>query len=269
LTRPSNVIRLRPRQWLDTVEDLVPIGRAPADPKLSRLAPSAVEPPAAPWAASDFWGEDAAHLQDALHAPLPERGSDTRPADDPPRPDPPTPPDSPPSVSVRGRVPGETDHRHRLAWKRPASARLAPALSAMAIVASAAVLIAIMASSALDGAAAARRAQKGRAASHARSVRLIAPANEVRKLVGMMAPAKIPPLAGRPARATKAKSSKPRAAVGHATGTDASTAPSTYAAHTTQSRPPIRVIHSPPVLASPAGPSGRVSLLGAGTTPSG
>jgi hypothetical protein len=111
-TRESNVVQLRPRQWLDAEEELVPIDGTSTESRDERTAssPRPASPaenvdggPSAPderghastwlgageetvpigrepareatesnsgtWAASDFWGEDAALVQDALEVP--------------------------------------------------------------------------------------------------------------------------------------------------------------------------------------------------------
>jgi hypothetical protein len=71
------VVQLRPRQWLDNEEELVPIGGSTTTEARDHAA-SAPETAAesssgpAPWAASDFWSEDAALVQDALEVPVPE-----------------------------------------------------------------------------------------------------------------------------------------------------------------------------------------------------
>jgi hypothetical protein len=94
--RPSNVVHLRPRQWLESDEELVPIGEAPNEPSGDPVPPAGhastwlgggeetipigADPACGPdvgdspkaWAASDFWGEDAAQVHDALEAPVPE-----------------------------------------------------------------------------------------------------------------------------------------------------------------------------------------------------
>jgi hypothetical protein len=120
-TGASNVVPLRPRQWLESGDELVPIGglttESRVDPSESRADPptgdaeqnglspasgtssngseghghaaswlgpdeqtvpirqappnSDSESPTTAWAASDFWGEDAALVHDALEAPAP------------------------------------------------------------------------------------------------------------------------------------------------------------------------------------------------------
>ncbi|HWF73134.1 MAG TPA: hypothetical protein VG186_07305 [Solirubrobacteraceae bacterium] len=118
----SNVVRLRPRQWLEPDEALVPIGAESKDPEPkpdpTPISPNAadadgrghpdalghastwlgageetvpiVRPPAPKadnpddatntWAASDFWGEDAAYVHNTLEAPIPPPSS----TEDPP-----------------------------------------------------------------------------------------------------------------------------------------------------------------------------------------
>ncbi|MDQ6778567.1 MAG: hypothetical protein M3071_20620, partial [Actinomycetota bacterium] len=122
-THVSNVVHLRPRQWLESEDELVPIGGAKADssadgapagraPAASiapdkpghastwlgageETVPIAREPapqadtasdiadsarsPTPSWAASDFWGEDAANVHDALEAPVPAQLPDETP----------------------------------------------------------------------------------------------------------------------------------------------------------------------------------------------
>jgi len=86
--RASNVVHLRPRQWLESEDELVPIGRAATESGAGD-APSPEEPvPIAPEsngrAASDFWGEDAAYVQDAVEATAPEASAPEAPAPEAP-----------------------------------------------------------------------------------------------------------------------------------------------------------------------------------------
>jgi hypothetical protein len=102
-TSASNVVPLRPRQWLESEDELVPIdgvgqesganggptshddGSAESTAPGRRghastwLGPDEETVPIAPepttWAASDFWGEDAANVHDTLEAPVPAQPS--------------------------------------------------------------------------------------------------------------------------------------------------------------------------------------------------
>ena len=67
-TETSNVFRL-PVDWLGPREDLVPVGPR-ADAAAAGADAAAADPPLRAAAASDFWGEDSAAVQDAWQ-PLP------------------------------------------------------------------------------------------------------------------------------------------------------------------------------------------------------
>jgi hypothetical protein len=64
----ANVVRL-PRDWLGPREELVPIGAAGGGPPRSASDPEAGAPRVWPPTAHDFWGEDSAALHDAMQAP--------------------------------------------------------------------------------------------------------------------------------------------------------------------------------------------------------
>ena len=265
-TRSSNVVHLRPRQWLETVEDLVPIGREPGVREPGAREPvgddlrgrSGAEPQAASWAASDFWGEDAANVQDALDAPVPALGLEKAAAPAVVKPEQPRP------SRPLSRVQPPLAPRARAQLKRFASSvRLPRPAVVLALAASLAVLVAIMTSSALGGAAG-RSAPKTRAASRAHTARFTDPGKQVNKDVEMLASARIPPLAQPRVRTAKAKSAKRHAAAAQSASYSASP---TYA-HSASTSGATSEIRSSPPPARP-GPTGIVSLVGAGTSPSG
>jgi hypothetical protein len=118
-TSASNVVHLRPRPWLESEDELVPIDGAGQESGANGVptsrndgsvestaasrrghastwlgpdeetVPIVLEPTtkhetgadaksqAASWAASDFWGEDAANVHDTLEAPVPAQPSST------------------------------------------------------------------------------------------------------------------------------------------------------------------------------------------------
>jgi hypothetical protein len=73
---PGNVVRLH-RDWLGPREELVPIGAAAGEPPHPG-EPVAGAPAVWPPTAHDFWGEDSAALHDAMQAP-PEAGQSAPP----------------------------------------------------------------------------------------------------------------------------------------------------------------------------------------------
>jgi hypothetical protein len=256
------------------VEDLVPIGREPGVREPGAREPvgddlrgrSGAEPQAASWAASDFWGEDAANVQDALDAPVPALGLEkaAAPAVQPENaPAPAVQPEQPRPSRPLSRVQPPTAPRALAVSKRFASLRLPRPVALLALAASLAVLVAIMTSSALGGAAA-RSAPKTRAASRAHTARFTDPGKQVNKDVEMLASARIPPLAQPRVRTAKAKSAKRHAAAAQSASYSASP---TYA-HSASTSGATSEIRSSPPPARP-GPTGIVSLVGAGTSPSG
>jgi hypothetical protein len=250
-------VRLRPRNWIDTLEDLVPIGGAKTRGRSERASggadersPRAPERPtnaaASAWlgedeapvpfdaaasAGSDFWGERAASVQDAVRAPVERR------------------PTRPRAAAARRSL-AQLDLR--LPAPRVAAATLGVIL---------AVLVAFAASAALTGATGARPAR-----SHTRDSAPTVSASQIAQVAKALTPEAIPPLAG--SRTHKPKLAKHHAppvhaaaAVHHAAQTSAAPASSTPA--------PATATTSAPLPARSAGPSGPISLLGPGTSPSG
>lgn len=275
----SNVVRLRPRQWLESEDELIPIGGTSPEPS-SGTAQSTDPPaghastwlgsgeqtvpmaPAQPdagdsatyWAASDFWGEDAAQVHDAVEAP-----------DLPPRPK---------TAAASGVSPNEVA-------RPPVARRLprVPALAAIAIAAAAITAIAVTAfgsappahlsrSSSLHATAPAHATSGSVAAKSATTaaarLRLTAAASRHRRT-------QRPRLRAHPrssrahARAAPSRNqhrSTPASAttvVHYVTPAPSTAASSAYQpAHATSASTP-----------SPAGPTGPASLIGPGTSSSG
>ena len=152
----------------------------------------------------------------------------------------------------------------------------APALAVVALAGSLVVLVAFIAFSALGGAPAVRSASSRRSASASRSVNRSEVSHHAAHAPAIAAPVHTRSPARRRGRATTTSSAKKHAVAARSTGThfypasssasDASTAKQavtpTYAQSASTSR-------SSPAPSKPTGPSGPISLIGAGTTPSG
>lgn len=275
-TRASNVVHMRPRQWLETDEELVPIGREPSGPEPSGREPSGSDlhgragskPRGAPWAASDFWSEEAAYVQDALEAPVPAPGREGTAAER----------ENQRTSGPQGPSGGSTPRGRRAHVPREllAFVHRAPALAVVALAGSLVVLVAFIAFSALGGAPAVRSASSRRSASASRSVNRSEVSHHAAHAPAIAAPVHTRSPARRRGRATTTSSAKKHAVAARSTGThfypasssasDASTAKQavtpTYAQSASTSR-------SSPAPSKPTGPSGPISLIGAGTTPSG
>jgi hypothetical protein len=73
----DNVVRLPPRDWLGSREDLVPLGAGPHEPESTPEETAQVRHPlpdgslVTPPSAADFWGERAETIHDAIQTPIP------------------------------------------------------------------------------------------------------------------------------------------------------------------------------------------------------
>ncbi|HWF51566.1 MAG TPA: hypothetical protein VG294_13085 [Solirubrobacteraceae bacterium] len=254
----SNVVRLRPRQWLESEDELIPIGGTSPEPssgtRLKSDPPTPAQADASDsatyWAASDFWGEDAAHVHDAVEAPTP-----------PPR--------------ASGVSPIEA--------ARPPAARRFPRVPALAAIAIATAAITAIAINALGSAPGARLspassvhanapARSTSAASAAKSAttaaarrRLTAAASRHRRTQRphLRVRSRFPRAHARPApsRHQHRGTAAPATTVVHYVTAAPTSPPASSAyqpAHATSANTP-----------SPAGPTGPASLIGPGTSSSG
>jgi hypothetical protein len=267
-TRASNVVPLRPRRErargdgpsgsggaVGTVSP--PIGgeeirwRRTADELGDRVG-ATPSSPIGP--ASDFWAEDGAYLQDVGDAQAPDRAPASAPVA--PRVSVPAPRLEKPATLVRERL---------LALPRRSVV--------LPIVATLAVLIAYSGGIALGGIWTDQPVHALRPVARVRSMRLADPGPQVAYVIKLLAPAHLPPLAGRRVSATR--STKPNAATTQARGAAAPTPPSgsaappTYAGSASTTSADPGPSPSAPTGSDSAGPAGPVGLVGAGTSPSG
>jgi hypothetical protein len=244
----------------------VPMGGAATDGHLGEEGVAQPPVASATWAASDFWGEDAAHVQDALHAPVQASGAEARPERER-QPDPPRP-----SKARRLSWPpiARALRAHAPSWRRASVGCPRPAVAAALAGSVAAVLIAFTVSVALSGASGARPARNTPAATGAHNVSFADPGKQLNRLVAMLAPTRIPPLAQRRrGHAAKSASAKRRVAMAQPRTSRVHAVSPSHAQAASPSPAATSASSNAPPPSKPAGPSGAVSLLGAGTSPSG
>jgi len=251
----------------------VPIGALASEEPIdeSLAGRPGVKAPGGSWAASDFWGEGAAQVQDAVRAPVPTQGPEIPPAPQrerqrlrPAR----------PRWPSWAHVPSAPRARSALAQR--ASVRLTARSGAALAAASLAVLAAFVTSAVLSGVSTARPARNAGAESHASAGKFIDSGNQVAHVLKMLTPAEIPPLV--PARRHAGNRTKRHLPTGRSRDvynpssrgiTRTPMQAPTYAVESAQPSFTRAVSHSSPAPSRPAGPSGPVSLIGAGTSPSG
>jgi len=266
----------------------VPIGGIDRTASTGRRArgEEVAQPPVAS-AASDFWGEG---VQDALHGPIhatepeedalqyrPDAGREAAPApagmpgpgpehESGPRPD---------RQRVRGSrprllsAPAVRAARARAAEWRRASAPLTRPVLGVALLGTVAAVIAFTVSAALSGASAAPPAPSTRASSAAHHATFTDPGKPLTRLLAMLAPVRVPPLAPSRRHAAKSRPAKSQFAPAQSRATHVAAASPSNAEVASPPPTTAGAGTSAPPASKPAGPTGPVSLLGAGTTPSG
>jgi hypothetical protein len=260
--------------WLGSGEETIPLAPAPDTTKPATLMPrsdDAGEPVPEPslWAAADFWGEDAAHLQHALEAPA-ESSAEPR---------------------VESLHPQDSRRRERRR-RRPLGLRTGPVL-VVAVVAAALVIAVAMpgfmsapAAPGRAGLTASKRAiTRAPTGTHTRAASRATPSpgaaallassrsGQHRRRGGAHRPRLSRPEPSR--RITHPHHRRPAvttAAAARYIAPALADTPAPTTTYTSAASSPAPAGSTPAVSASPpshAGPTGPVSLIGSGTSPSG